>query len=142
MARVAVNAVRRHETDEVKRVFVALAPRHRVDKRRLLEEVAVANALVDARQVLIDDAAGAHRDVADLRVAHLPGGQADRLARGDERRMSEAIEQLEVGRRARQLDGVVSRSSRRPHPSSTTRTSGPVEFMNARASCRMARRPA
>ena len=85
---------------------VALAPRHRVDKSGLLEEIAVLDALVDSRQVLIDDAAGAHRDVPDLRVAHLSLRQAHILARRLKRRMREAVEELEVGRRARQLDGI------------------------------------
>ena len=106
MARVAVDAVGRDEAHEMQRVRVALASRHRVDERGLLEEIAVADALVDARQVLIDDASRAHRDVADFRVAHLPGGKADLFAGRLQRRMREAIEQLEVGRRSRQLDGV------------------------------------
>src|SRR4030095_6864059 len=85
---------------------VALAPRHRGAKGGLLEEITVLDAFVDSRQVLIYDAARAHRDVYELRVSRLPGRQAHVFARRLERRMRKAIEELEVGRRARQLDGI------------------------------------
>ena len=49
--------------------------------RGLLEEAAVVDRLADARQVLIDDAAGADVEVPDLGVAHLALGQADGRAR-------------------------------------------------------------
>jgi hypothetical protein len=55
---------------------VALASRHRIDEGGLLEEIAVLDALVDSRQVLVHDAASPHRDVPDLRVAHLSLRQA------------------------------------------------------------------
>ena len=80
---MAVDAAVGDEADEVQRVPAVGGAIHRGDERRVGEEIAVADALVDARQVLVDDAAGAHVHVADFGVAHLPGGQADRLARGD-----------------------------------------------------------
>jgi hypothetical protein len=66
MTCMAVNAVGRDQANEMQRVPVALAPRHRVDECLLVEKITVADALVDARQVLIDDASGTHRDMADF----------------------------------------------------------------------------
>src|SRR6186713_1427728 len=80
---------------------------HCVEQGCLLEEVAILDALVDAREILIDHAAGAHRGMAHLGVAHLSRGQSDGFARGRQRRMWKAIQQLGIGGRARQLDGVV-----------------------------------
>ena len=80
---------------------------HRRRKHGALEQLAVADALVDAREVLVDDPAGAHVHVADLGVAHLPGRQSDRLAGRDQLRMRVALQQRVVDRRARQRDGVV-----------------------------------
>ena len=74
---MAVYAVRRDEADEMQSVFVALAPRHRLDERGFFGKIAVSDALIDARQILIHDAAGAHRDVPDLRVSHLPRRKSD-----------------------------------------------------------------
>ena len=45
-------------------------------------EVAILDRLVDAREVLVNDAAGAQVEVADFAVAHLAGGQADIQAAG------------------------------------------------------------
>ena len=42
-----------------------------VEQRLLFEEIAVRDALVDAREVLIDHASSAHRHVADFGIAHL-----------------------------------------------------------------------
>ena len=106
MASVAVNAVGRDETDEMERVAVVLTACHRIDERRLFEEITVTDALVDARQVLIDDTPRAHRDVPDFRISHLPLRKSDVFARCLERRVRKTVEQLEVGRRSRQFDGV------------------------------------
>ena len=46
------------------------------------EKVTVLDALADAGEVLIDDAAGADIEMADLRIAHLPFGQPDIRAAG------------------------------------------------------------
>jgi hypothetical protein len=59
---------------------VTLASCHGIQKRRLLEKIAVTNALIDTREILIDDAAGAHGDVPDLGVAHVTGRQADNFS--------------------------------------------------------------
>ena len=78
-------------------------------RARVLEELAVADALVDAGEVLVDDPAGAHVHVADFGVAHLAGRQADRLARRDRAALRIPRQQRVVDGRARQRDGVVGR---------------------------------
>ena len=59
-------------------------------EHRVLEQRAVADRDVDAHQVLEQDPARADREMADLRVAHLPVGQPDGLTRRRERRVREA----------------------------------------------------
>ena len=103
----AVDAAVREQADEVQRVLAVDAAIHRRGERRAREQLAVADALVDAREVLVDDPAGAHVHVADLGVAHLPGGQADRFAGRDQLRVRIPLQQRVVGRRARERDGVV-----------------------------------
>ena len=107
MALVAVDAAVRDEADEMKRAAPVAAPVHRVDERFVVEEIAVPDALVDPREVLVDDPAGAHVHVADLGVSHLAGRQADRFAGGDQLRMRVACEQRVVDRLGRQRDRVV-----------------------------------
>src|SRR5436190_10709030 len=74
-------------------------------QRGVLEEGAVLDRAVDPLQVLVEHAAGADRQVADLRVAHLAGRQADRLARGLQRRVRalgpEPVEVRRLGERDR-----------------------------------------
>ena len=65
--------------DEAEQVHLVAALECR-DERRILEEGAILDRLVHAHQVLVEDAAGTDRQVADLGVAHLPRRQADRLA--------------------------------------------------------------
>ena len=55
---------------------------HGMDQRRFLKERSVLNVLGDAGQLLIDDAARADVEVADLAVAHLAVGQAHVHAAG------------------------------------------------------------
>ena len=50
------------------------------EKRRILEQGAVADRGVHPLQILEEDPTGPDRQMADLGVAHLPGRQADRLA--------------------------------------------------------------
>ncbi len=51
---------------------------HCVKELRILEELAVLDFLGDAGKILINDAAGAHIHVTDLRVAHLAVRKTDR----------------------------------------------------------------
>ena len=66
---------------------------------------AVRDGLVDPREVLRHDRAGAEVEVADLGVAHLPGGQPDRLAARGERGVRvlgpQPVEDGRVGERDR-----------------------------------------
>ena len=73
MLLTAVDAAVREQADEVQRVLPVDAAIHRRREHGALEQLAVPDALVDAREVLVDDPAGAHVHVADLGVAHLPG---------------------------------------------------------------------
>ena len=50
---------------------------HRFFERGVGEEGAIQNALVDAGDIHLDDAAGADVQMAHFAVTHLPGGQAD-----------------------------------------------------------------
>ena len=68
VARVAVDTVRRDQTDQVERVLIARALSHRINESRFLEEIPISDALIDARQILIHNAACPHRDVSDLGV--------------------------------------------------------------------------
>ncbi len=78
----------------------------RRDERLVLEEAAVRDRSVDALEVLIEHPTGADRQMPDLRVAHLSGRQADRLAGRLEPSMGVLRpEPVEHGR-ARQLDRV------------------------------------
>ena len=55
-------------------------------QRRLARERTIGDGLVDARQVLHHHAAGAQIGVADFRVSHLSGRQADMEFRGLQQR--------------------------------------------------------
>ena len=71
-----------------------------------------AACAVDARKLLMDDAAGADVQVPDLGVSHLAFGQADRLARRLKARAL-AREQLIEKRRVRKRDGVARTCGRK-----------------------------
>ena len=57
-----------------------------MDEGGVFEEFAVLDLFRDLGEVLIDDAARAHVEVADFGVAHLTVGQADGAAARAERR--------------------------------------------------------
>src|SRR5256885_12778049 len=78
----------------------------RAHQRRVLEEGAVFDRLVDAQQVLEQDAAGADRQVPDLAVPHLAGRQPDRFAGRVERRVRERLPEAVEVRRIGELDCV------------------------------------
>ena len=50
---------------------------HRLQQNFILKEVAVLDRLGDPCQILIDDTAGSHVKVSDLRVSHLPVRETD-----------------------------------------------------------------
>ena len=104
VAEVGVHAAVRDETHEVERGCPSPALWRRPACRTgFSKKRAVVDRLADARQVLVDDAAGADVEVADLGVAHLPGGQADGRARRVERAVRvgrpEPVEDRRVGER-------------------------------------------
>ena len=104
--------------DEAQQVDVAATrsrPLESADERRILEDRAVANGQVHAHQILEQHPARADRQVADLRVAHLPRRKADRLTGGGEARVRVGRPEPVEHRRRRQLDGVArARAGRGP----------------------------
>ena len=93
----------------------ALAALERPDERLVLEERAVGDRIVDPLEILLQPPAGTDRQMADLGVPHLPLGQTDSLARGDEAPVRIGRPQVVEDGRARERDGV-SRSRRRAAP--------------------------
>src|SRR6266550_3044840 len=82
---------------------------------RVLEERPVFDRLVDAHEVLKQDASGADREVSDFAVAHLSGRQPDGLARRVERGVRERLPQPVEVRGVGELHGI-ARSGRREAP--------------------------
>ena len=141
MTLVAVDSAVRDQADEVERVPPVRDTVHGGRQRRVREEVAVANALVDPGEVLIDDAAGAHVHVADFGVAHLPGGQANRFPRRDQLRMRVPCRQLVEDGRARHRDRVVL-ALRANTPTVEDDEDNRCLSVGRHASCLIAARPA
>ncbi len=75
------------KTHEVDTDAVLLGVLERADDLGILHDRIVAASAVDLYQILVDDAAGADIEVADLRIAHLAVGQADVLAVGAQLRV-------------------------------------------------------
>ena len=101
-----VHVARAGQPEQVQRAAARLGGLNRRDQPLILVERAVGDRLVDAHDVLIDDAARAQVEVSDLAVAHLPVGQPDVVARGADQHVRVALVQLGEGRHARQSDGV------------------------------------
>src|SRR3954470_5317976 len=75
-------------------------------QRRVVDQGAVGDRLVDTHQVLVEPPARADRQVADLGVPHLPGREPGGLARRLDRRVRVlGPETVEHGR-LRQVDGI------------------------------------
>jgi len=70
------------------------------------EELAALDQLVDADDLLLDDAARPHVEVADLRRALIAGPQADVATGGAEHRMRIGRQEMLQDGWARQRDGV------------------------------------
>ena len=84
-------------------------------ERRVLEQLTAFDRDIDTHQVLEEDTARSDRQVADLRVAHLPRREADRLARGLQARVRELGPEPVEHRGVRQLD-CIARPGRRAAP--------------------------
>jgi len=78
----------------------------RADESRVLEQRPVGDRPVHPLEVLVEDAARADRQMADLGVAHLTGRQSDRLTGGRERRVRVARPERVEDRRLRELDRI------------------------------------
>ena len=72
---VAVHAARGDEAHEMNRAALFLGILHDRDERLVLEEIAVLDVARDARELLVDEAAGADIRVTDFRVAHVTVGR-------------------------------------------------------------------
>jgi len=68
----------------VKRVLPVDAAVHRLPKHGTLEQLPVADALVDAGEVLVDDPAGAQVQMPHHGIPHLPLRKTDGFAAGGE----------------------------------------------------------
>src|SRR3954462_14729439 len=106
-----MHAAVRDEAEQV-HPLTALERRH---ERRVGEERPVRDRAVDPHQVLEEHATGSDRQVADLRVPHLPGRQADGFPGGVERRGRKRTPETVEVRGPRELDGV-SGAGRRAAP--------------------------
>src|SRR5437867_5655238 len=83
-----------------------LAALERAPERLVLEDRPVIDRAGDAHQVLEEDPARPDREVTDLRIPHLAGREAHRLARGLQRRVRvRTPEPVERGR-LRELDRI------------------------------------
>ena len=80
VALVAVYAARGNEAEQMDSAAIGLGILHDLDEDFVLEEVAVLNITRDARELLVDEAAGTDVRVTDFRVAHLAVRQADEFA--------------------------------------------------------------
>ena len=104
---VRMHPARRHQPHHMRGAAGRLQLADEILHRRQARDVILRERLVDARQILHDDAAGAEIGVADFGIAHLPVGQPDIMLAGFELRMRPAPHQLVPHRRLRPFDGVV-----------------------------------
>ncbi len=95
------------QSHQVKRAAALPDLGQRLGENGIVVEGAVLDALGDAGQVLVDDAAGADIQVAHLGVAHLAVGQADIRAGGAELRHRVIAAQGVEARRLGQAGGIV-----------------------------------
>src|SRR5690348_12441290 len=97
------------ESEQVDVRPALLRPLKRPDQRGVLEQGSVRDRAVHPLEVLVEDAPRTDRQMADLRVAHLPGRQADGLAGRSERG-------VRVARPQRIEDGRLGELDRVPRP--------------------------
>ena len=109
MVLVGMHAAGRGEAHQVAGAAALLQGGDQLGQDRVLDQRAVGDGLVDARQVGHGDPAGAEIHVADLGIAHLALGQADEGLRGVDQALRAGRDQPVVVGRARIEDGVVAR---------------------------------
>src|SRR5699024_11554826 len=83
------------QSHDMKLTAFALDMLHRIKQHFVFEEVAVFDRLVDARQTLIDDAAGTDIQVTNLRIPHLSFRQPDIQAGRGQFRSEEHTSELQ-----------------------------------------------
>ena len=103
---VRVHALVLQQAEEVQQAAVLLPVRDEVLPLRALEELAAGKAVVDALQLLHDDAARAHVQVAHLARALVSVGQADCLAAAVKQAMWIARADLVYDWRLRRRHGI------------------------------------
>src|SRR5512132_4680726 len=101
-----MDAAVRDEPEQVDVGATLLRSLERSDERGVLEERPIRDRAVHALEVLVENAAGADRQMADLRVAHLAVRQPDRLTGGLERRVRVSRPEGVEHRRLGQLDRI------------------------------------
>ena len=109
MVRMGMDAARGDQPPDMQRGIVLFAVFDRSQESRVLKEITVLDRLGDPGQVLIDDAAGAHVQMADLGVAHLAVRKTDKQAAGLTFHKGAGLEQLVQIRGLCFVDRVVSR---------------------------------
>ena len=113
-----VDAAVGDEPEQVDVRAAVLRPLERPHEGGVLEERALLDRAVHALEILVEDAARANRQVADLGVAHLPLRKTNRSAGSVERRVGVAGPERVEDRRVGELDRV---------PGTRRRAAPPVE---------------
>ncbi len=106
MVLVRVHAAIRQQAEQMQPPIADARLLHGIEQHRVGEELAILDHEIDLGDVHVDDAAGAHVEMADFAVAHLPGRQSDEASAGVDQRVGKFGQQLVVVRLARQRDGV------------------------------------
>ena len=107
VALVTVHAAVRQQSDEMQRAAAAGAAIHRCRERRVVKKASVADAAIDAGEILVHDAPRAQIHVAHFGIAHLALRQPHGCAARHERGVRVLVDQLRVRRGARLRDRVV-----------------------------------
>jgi len=104
---VGVHASVRDEAEEVQLASAFAGQLQGMQDRRMVEELAASNQVIDACDVHVDDAASADVQVTDFAVAHLSVWQADEMIGSVQKRVWIFRKQLVVDRLAGQRNRVV-----------------------------------
>ncbi len=101
---MGMHAARRQQAQQMGGTAAGFQSRDGLQQSRVLGQRAVFDRQIDTGQFLHDDAAGAQIHMADFRIAHLAGGQADRQARGSRKAWGKrASRSFQTGVRAKAM---------------------------------------
>src|SRR5207244_453143 len=106
MRLLRVHAPIRNQTEQMQSALTYPGVLHRAYQHGMREELAVLDHQIDARDVHVNDAAGADVEMPDLAVSHLSFRQADERPAGMNQRIGIFAEKPVIRRLARQRDGV------------------------------------